>query len=84
MAYVNPKVTAKRDALYKKSHPTDYRFHEFVRLRVLSVSDSTRVYVYNMEDKTKSHVILRNMDAFFYLNDKHRVLQEDRLCKISV
>ncbi len=79
MKYVNPKVTLKRDILYKKSHPGNYRFHEFVRLRVLktTIIDSICIFhVYDLEAKCEIEVRLRNMEAFYFFDDNRRTRQE--------
>ena len=79
MTYVKPKVTIKRDILYKKSHPGDYRFHEFVRLRIMktTIIESIRVFhVYDIDAKCEREVRLRNMDSFFFFDDNRRIRQE--------
>lgn len=78
MAYVRPAVTLKRDRKHRAAHPGEYRYHEFMRWRLVGYDAASRVARVRDADGVRE-VVLVNMDAFFFLHDGRRQVVEARV-----
>lgn len=74
--YKSPAYIQKQDKKYKKIHPCHFRFHIFVKLKIVFIKDNVATVIY---EKHTQQIILQNMDSFFYLNEVRKKSIEEQL-----
>lgn len=67
--YKDRKYIDKNDRKYKQKYPEKYRFHLFVRLKIISIKDDVATVIYS---GNKTDIQMINMDAFFYFNEDRK------------
>jgi hypothetical protein len=72
--YKSPDYISKKDRKYKQIHPDAFRFHIFVRLKIINIKDDIFCICNNYEEKIE----LINMDSFFYFNE----IRKERINKL--
>ena len=75
-SYREPEFIQKQDKKYKKSHPSSYRFHLFVKLEIVLVENKIITVIY---EKHEIKIQLQNMDSYFYLNEIRKNKQLEQL-----
>ena len=73
-AYKNITFILKQDKKFKKLHPCEYRFHLFVKLKIIHIDNKVATTMY---EKRKQNIILQNMDSYFYFNEIRRKKLEE-------
>jgi glycine cleavage system aminomethyltransferase T len=79
--YKDAKYIEKMDKKYKIKNPSKFRFHLFVKLQVITIEDKTATVIY---EKREQHILLQNMDGFFYNNDLRKKAIHERIYKLVV
>ena len=81
--FKDSKYIEKQDRLYKNKYPSAYRFHKFVKLKVITKHESESDVFIGMYENQKYTVRIQNMDGYFYFGDsrKKRTLELlDEIC----
>ena len=78
--YKTPEYIQKRDQKWRKNHPLAYRFHEYVKLPIVSISENNNIATV-VHVGREQQIVLQNMDGFFYFNETRKKKQEEKLRK---
>jgi hypothetical protein len=62
--YKSYDYISKKDHKYKQIHSNEFRFHIFVKLKIISIKDDIAMVNNYIEE-----IQLINMDGFFYFNE---------------
>lgn len=65
--YKEPTYITKQDRLYKNKFPAAYRYHVFVKFKIVS-KDGSDIYT-GMYENQKYTVKLQNMDGYFWFEN---------------
>jgi len=81
--YAKIDFIMKNDKKYKIKHPNAYRFHIFMKFKIMHFNKETNIIkvLYNNEHQLLK---LQNMDGFFYFNENRRSKIEDYLKKMNM
>jgi endo-alpha-1,4-polygalactosaminidase (GH114 family) len=79
--YKTPEYIQKRDQKWRKKQPLAYRFHEFVQISVLSITNKNIATI--IRNGREQQIVLQNMDGFFYFNETRKKKQEEKIDKID-
>lgn len=67
-----------RDIKYNKTRPNEHRFHLFVKLKIIHIENNIATVIY---EKHQKHIILQNMDSFFFFDEVKKRIMEETVAK---